>query len=391
MMKEKLKNSAIAWGASILIVLIGLLVGWGVMFVIGGLEPVRAFSILLTGGFSDFGKVLYRAAPLIMTGLSVGVALRAGLFNIGASGQFTVGTFCALVCGVVFKMPWYACILAGAFGGAAWAFLPGLCKAYFGVSEVIGGILFNWIGLYAVNVAIANIPPMLPRYYDPGGITSETAPFMLALANPNALIPKLGLDKLFGSAYMGAGIIIALAFAFLAWRLLFKTTFGYKQKAIGFNKDAALYAGIHIKRNIVLSMVIAGALSGIAAALWYQSDLATFGIKIELSSMGFNGIPVALLASAHPLGTIFSALLISLLSVGGEKMQALEYSTQIVAIVMAAMIFLLAFAPWIKGLLTKLCKLEKPIDIGEPPEEYEPYTPHNPPPQRVRARIGNRE
>ncbi|MCL2696027.1 MAG: ABC transporter permease [Clostridiales bacterium] len=378
MMKEKLKNGLSAWATSLLIIAVSLLVGWGVMFLIGGQEPVRAFGILLTAGLADsetFGKVLYQAAPLILTGLSVGLAMRAGLFNIGASGQFTVGAFCALVCGMVFQMPWYICILAGAFGGAAWGFFPGFFKAYFNVSEVISGILFNWIGLYAVNVAVANIPPMLPRYYYPADYPGNPN-FSLEMANPNALIPKWGLDNLFGSPYLGAGILIALAFAIFIWFLLSKTTFGYKQKAIGLNKDAAQYAGIHTKRISTLSMVIAGALSGIAAALYYQSGAAFFGIKIELAPMGFAGIPVALLAFAHPIGTVFSALLISFLNIGGEKMQALEYSTQIIAIITAFIILFSAFAPLIRRLLFKT---NLPIPENAPPSDDDPLADADPP------------
>ncbi|MCL2695616.1 MAG: ABC transporter permease [Clostridiales bacterium] len=365
---NKMMKSSISLIAALISIVAGLLVGLGVMFAIGGQEPLRAMGILLTSGLPgnpEFGKVLYQAAPLIMTGLSVGFAFKTGLFNIGASGQFTVGSFVALLLGLVFKMPWYVCMIGAAAGGAIWGFFPGFFKAFFNVNEVITSIMFNWIGLYAVCVSIANIPPMLPRFYHPSGITNETAKFELA-GNPGGLIPKIGLDKLFGSPYMGAGVIIAILLAVLVWVILNKTTFGYELKACGLNKSASIYAGINAKRNIILSMVIAGALSGIAGSLYYQSGVSQFGIKIELAPMGFNGIPVALLATSHPLGIIFSAIFISFINVGGEKMQQLEYSTQVIAIIIAVIIYFSAFFFLVKGFLAKVIGLDKSNVNAEP-------------------------
>ena len=141
--------------ASLLAILCGLVVGFVVLLVA---DPANAFwglLAILTGGLSDMknlGQVLYAATPIILTGLSVGFANKTGLFNIGASGQYTVGAFFALTVGIQFQLPWYVAILAGMIGGAIWGAIPGIFKAYFNVNEVISAIMFNWIGLFAVNM-----------------------------------------------------------------------------------------------------------------------------------------------------------------------------------------------------------------------------------------------
>lgn len=338
--------------ASLISIGVGLLVGLILLLVLNTRLAGNAFVSLITAGFrsSDkFAKVLYQAAPLIMTGLSVGFAFKTGLFNIGATGQYTVGSALALIGAIEFQLPWYVCLLLALIGGAIWGVFPGLFKALFNVNEVITSIMFNWIGLYAVNMTIVNLSRMLARDWGLAQM-DRTAP--LATANPSAMLPKLGLDKLFASSYMNIGIFIAIAFAIIAWIILSKTTFGYELKACGYNRNASIYAGINAKRNIVLSMVIAGALSGVGGGLYFLAGTGQYTLLKQLLAAGFNGIPVALLATSNPIGTIFSAFFVSYIQVGGDAMQP-DFVKEIIDIIISVIIYLAAFALLTRELLLR--------------------------------------
>ncbi|EJX06685.1 ABC transporter, permease protein [gut metagenome] len=180
------------------------------------------------------------------------------------------------------------------------------------------------------------------------------------------MIPKAGLDKLFNSNYMSISIFIAIAIAFVMYVILQKTTFGYELKACGMNKNASQYAGINAKRNIVLSMVISGALAGIGGGLYYLAGAGQYVLVKELLTRGFDGIPVALLANSHPLGTILSAFFVSYLSVGGNAMQP-NFSTETINIIIAVIIYLAAFSLLMKNLLSGLArrKREKNEEAGK--------------------------
>ncbi len=357
-MKKYFKSSGfITVMASVISILAGLVIGFILLIVFNAPHAFQGLGNMLTAGFSSsdkLAKVLYQAAPLIMTGLSVGFAFKTGLFNIGASGQYTVGAFCALVCGIQFQLPWWVCILAAMLGGAIWGFFPGICKALFNVNEVITAIMFNWLGLFMVNLLLNNMPIMLADYW---GASNKDRTAALASANKAAIIPKLGLDTLFHSNYMNISIFIVIIIAIILNIVLNKTTFGYELKACGFNKNASIYAGINAKRNIVLSMVIAGALSGIGGGIYYLSGTAQYTIVKSLVSMGFNGIPVALLGASSPIGIIFAALFISYIQVGGDAMQP-EYAKEIIDIIIAVIIYLSAFSLLVKTILSKYIKTD---------------------------------
>ncbi len=345
--------------ASLISIGVGLLFGFILLLLLNPQFAGQGFVSLVTAGLKStdkLAKVLYQAAPLMMTGLSVGFAFKTGLFNIGASGQYTVGAGLALIFAIQFQQPWYVCLLIAMIGGAFWGVFPGLFKALFNVNEVITSIMFNWIAMLAVNLTISNLPMMLPRYWGQAQI-DRTA--NLAIANPTALIPKLGLDELLNSNYMNISILISIAFAVLLWVVLSKTTFGYELKACGFNRNASVYAGINAKRNIVLSMVIAGALSGIGGGLYYLAGTGQYTLLKSLLNMGFNGIPVALLASSHPLGTIFSTLFVSYIQVGGDAMQP-EFVKEIIDMIIAVIIYLAAFSLLVRELLNR----KKAHDLG---------------------------
>ena len=338
--------------ASLVSILAGLLVGFILLMIFNFDKALYGFgNIILTGLRSPdrFAKVLYTAAPLLMTGLSVGFAFKTGLFNIGASGQYTVGAVLSLVGAIMWQLPWYACILLGMAGGAVWGAIPGICKALFNVNEVITSIMFNWIGLFAANLFLYNSPQMLANAW---GAINKDRTAALSAANPGAILPKMGMDQAMGSNYMNIAIFVAIITAFIMWYVLQKTTFGYELKACGYNRSASRYAGINDKRNIVLSMVIAGALAGIGGALYYLSGTGQFTMGKMLLTMGFNGIPIALLAASHPLGPILSALFIGYIQVGGEALQP-EFAKEIIDIIIAAIIYLSAFSLLMRELILR--------------------------------------
>lgn len=366
-----MKKGLISVLASVISILVGLLFGLILLIIVNPAQAFPKFGELLTAGVSSapkFAKVLYQAAPLIMTGLAVAFAFKTGLFNIGASGQYTVGAFCALACAIIFQLPWWVCLLASMVAGAVWGFFPGLFKSLFNVNEVITAIMFNWIGMMAVNLLCMNLTKdgkliMLPVAWVSSPIKDRTA--ALSYANPNAMIPKMGLDTLFDSNYMNISIFIAALIAIAMWVILNRTTFGYELKACGYNKNASIYAGINAKRNIVLSMVIAGALAGLGGGLYYLAGTADYTIQKTLLAMGFNGISVALLATSNPIGTIFSALFISYIQVGGESLQP-TYAKEMIDIIIAVIIYLSAFALLTKTIISRFIRTDKSNVNAEP-------------------------
>ena len=335
--------------ASVLSILVGLLFGFLLLLMLNAKNALPGMANLLTTGASDPGNVLYRAAPLIMVGLSVAFAYKVGLFNIGASGQYTVGTFLALFCAITLQLPWWVCLLAAAIGGAVWGLFPGLFKALFNVNEVLTSIMFNWIAMNLVNLIIPNVGGMLDSDW---GSTASDRTAQLANANPGAILPRAGLDKLFDYPYMNIGIFLAIILAIVVWVVLNKTTFGYELKACGHNRDASVYAGINAKRNIVLSMIISGAMAGIGGGFFYLAGGSQYTLVQVVEAAGFDGISVALLANCNPLGCIFSAVFLSYLRLGGNAMQSQGYATEATEIVTSVIVYLAAFSLLIRMFLT---------------------------------------
>ena len=266
--------------ASVVSIAAGLIFGYLLLLILNPSKAGIGMSAMLTTGFSSmdqFGKVLYQSAPLMLCGLSVGFAFKTGMFNIGATGQYTIGAFCALVGAIALQLPWWVCLILSFIGGAVWGVFPGLFKALFNVNEVIPSIMFNWIGMYLVNLLLANMPIMLASAW---GASNSDRTAALAQANPAGMIPKGGLDRLFGnSSWINISVFVAIIAAIICWFILEKTTFGYELKACGFNKEAARYAGINANRNIVSSMIIAGALSGLGGGLYYLAGTIQYVLE----------------------------------------------------------------------------------------------------------------
>jgi len=323
-MNEKTKNALLSIVASLVCIVIGLLVGFIILYCINAENAVDGFTRIIKGGFylkpKGIGSEIAQSAPLIMTGLSVAFAFKTGLFNIGAAGQYTVGVFGALYFAIILHMPWYVCLLAAMVCGAIWGAVPGIFKAYFNVNEVITSIMFNWIGLYLVNELMYNT---IPGMYD----QKTTRTYKLSSASPKSLIPDCGMNSIFRTSSTTIAIFIAIAIAVIIYIVLNKTTFGYELKACGFNKDAAKYAGINEKRNVVLSMTIAGALAGIGAGLYF--------------------------------GVIFAALFVANISVGGAYLPTKYYQPEIADLIVAVIIYLCAFVTLFKGIVANLFKSKK--------------------------------
>ena len=337
--------------SSVFAIIIVLLVGFLILLICNPGQALPGFATILTGAFTHgakgVGQIFYYSTTIILTGLSVGFAFKTGLFNIGASGQFIVGGFGAVYVGVMCKnlgsIHWVVALLAGVLFGALWGLVPGLLKACFNVNEVIASLMMNYIGMYAVNWFVKSYKPIF------NNIRNESKP-VLSTAN----IPKMGLDKLFPDSSINGGFLLAVVAVILIYVILDKTTFGYELKAVGYNRDASRYAGINEKKSIILSMVIAGAISGLAGACLY---LAGTGKHIEIvdtiADEGFTGISVALLGLCHPIGILFAGIFIAYLTAGGFYLQLFEFSTEIIDIIVAIIIYFSAFALIVKLLIQK--------------------------------------
>ena len=363
--------------ASVISIIVGLAVGSLIVLIVGlvsdqisgrstwdGIRLVF-MGILSTGrdaagnlsfGFNptSIGNMLFRATPLIMTGLSVAVAFKTGLFNIGAPGQYLMGTMASLMLALGIPsevvppaLIWVIAFLGGVAAGAIWGAIPGLLNAYLNINVVLASIMTNWIAANVVTWGfdISNFKNV---------IEGTKSAYVYRTEYNDVMTPKFGLDELFPGSQVNGGIIIAILIAILMYVIMTKTTLGYQLKACGSNRHAARYAGIKDKRNIVLSMAIAGALSGAGAALYYLSGNTEFYWQTyqSLPDAGFNGIPVALLAANNPIGVIFTGMFMSMLDVAGTQLTALTpFNEYITDVVIAVIVYLSAFSLVIKMLL----------------------------------------
>ena len=327
--------------SSVMAIVAGLIFGLIILLASNAKEAFPAFLMILLGGFTDgmygIGQVLYIATPIILTGLSVGFAFKTGLFNIGASGQFTFGAFTAVYIGIKWtflpdSIHWIVALIGAMIAGAIWGMVPGLLKAISNVNEVITSIMMNYIGMYLVNMLIVH------NIYDSIKNQTQSVP-------KSALIPKAGLDKLFNISNMNISIIIAIIMVVIVYIILNKTTFGFELKACGHSPSASMYAGINAKRNIVLSMVIAGALSGLGGGLLYLAGSGKYLQVVDvLAPQGFSGISVALLGMSNPIGVLFAGLFIAHITVGGYNVQLYSFVPEVIDIIISAIIYCGAFA-----------------------------------------------
>ena len=391
LMKLWKKDSVKSIASSIISILCGLIIGCIILIIIT-LFPTKgtmlSFGTAIDGiqlifagifnveknangellfGFNgvNFGDMLFRAMPLILTGSSVAVAFKTGLFNIGAPGQYLASTAVTLILALAIPtsivppiLVWIIAFLGGILAGAIWGIVPGLFKAFLNVNEVITCIMMNWIAANVVTMLFDKTTGPFKFLLDPSG--TKNLAYVFKTTHNNVATPKLGLDIIFKGSQVNAGIIIAIVLAILVYIVLNKTTFGYKLKTCGSNKHAAKYAGINEKTSTIYSMAIAGGLAGAGAALYYLSGNTEFAWETyqSLPGVGFNGIPVALLACNNPIGVIFSASFISLLDVNGMQLKYMTpYNEHITSIITAIIVYFSAFSLLFKQILDGKIKI----------------------------------
>ena len=339
--------------ASLLCILIGLLVGYVVLLIINPAGATEAIKTIVenflyyptpAAQLKYLGNTLVKTVPLIMCSLSILFAYKVGLFNIGAAGQYVVGAGASLYCALALGMPWYVCLIAAIIAGCILGGISGALKAYCNVNEVISCIMLNWISLYAVNMLLSNVKEV-------------ASPYTLTLASTNkgAILPSLGLGSFFSNnQYLTIAIPLAVIISIVVWVVLEKTKFGYELKATGFNKFAAKYCGMKEKRNIILTMVIAGGLAAMGAGLFYLTGFEQWQTTASaVPAMGFNGIAAAFLGGLNPIGSIFSSYFIQHITNGGAYVDKTMYSAQIADFISALIIYLCGFVLFFKSFMDR--------------------------------------
>ena len=349
MKKNLLKSDAVqSLIASFLCIILGLLIGFIVLLFINPTGAWDAIVAVMKNFLTysranlqvkNFGNTLVKTAPLLMCALSVLFAYKVGLFNIGAAGQYVAGVCASIYAALAWGWGWFPCMILAIVFGSALGAVVGLLKAYCNVNEVISGIMLNWIGLYLTNMLLTKVK-------------ESTSPYTLHIksAAPQALLPGLGLGKLFNdNQYVTIAIPLAILAAVVIMVVLEKTRFGYELKATGNNKNAAKYAGMAEKRNIILTLIIAGALAGIGGALLYLTDYEQWQCtQTSVPGMGFNGIAATFLGGLNPIGTIFASYFIQHITSGGAYVDKTMYCSQISDLISSIIIYLCGFVLFIK-------------------------------------------
>ena len=352
---------------------------------VGILSTGRDASGHLTWGFQGraLGNMLFRATPLIMTGLSVAIANKTGLFNIGAPGQYLMGTMASLMIALGIPadampgwMLWTLAFLGGTLAGALWGAIPGALKAFLNINEVLACIMTNWLAANIVTWGfdVSNFKNLVENtksgyvYKTTFGLTQVDGAWTY-VEGKGIATAKMGLDKLFPGSQINGGILIAIVFAVAVYVLMSKTTLGYQLKACGSNRHAARYAGINDKRNIVLSMAIAGGLSAAGASLYWLSGNTEFfwSTYQSLPATGFNGIPVALLAVNNPLAVVFTGIFMAMLDIVGQNLTGYTaYNEYITDVIISVIVYLSAFSLVIQTMLPRFRKANRPNANAEP-------------------------
>lgn len=340
-------------------VLTGFLVGV-LILVVTGENPIGIFKAILRAvlgidvnkigtGKTVFnpryvGEYFVYAMPIILTGLSVAFAFRTGLFNIGAEGQLMVGSFASVFVGLYLDMPAIIhlplVVIAGILAGALWGFVPGILKARFNVNEVVVCIMMNYTALHITNYLLKNLK---------GSDNAKTA--MMPLSGT---LQSEFLAELTNKSRLHWGFILVAIAVLIFWFIIEKTTFGYELRSVGFNKHASKYAGMKVNRNIVLSMMISGAYSGLAGTVIAAGTFGYGRVLPGFENYGFDGIAVALVGGNTGLGSVFGGLLLGSLKAAQPIMQTMNIPRDIAIIIVASIIIFVAMQNGIKILLRKL-------------------------------------
>ena len=333
--------------------LAGLILGFLILLCINAKEAAYGMTSVLGNYliFSDpadrlhyFGQTLAKTAPLIAVSLSILVSYKAGLFNLGASGQYTMAAIVISFLGVGADWPWWAVMVLAMAAGALYSMLAGVLKAFFNVNEVISGIMLNWIALYFANGVLSVSP-----FYD---FSHSEVPTLNSASN--AFIPSIGLDEAFaGNPIVGLGMVLVLVVVAIVFVLFQRTTIGYELKATGLNGDAARYAGIGKIKSILIATAISGALAGLAASLNLQNGFSSWKLSSTPPDIGFQGISSAFLGGLHPIGVIFSSYFIVHITEGGSMITDLGFSPEVASIMTSVIIYLSGFVFFVKEIMRR--------------------------------------
>ena len=371
MKKNILKNNGVqSLLASLVCVILGLLIGYVVLLFInpdGASEAIAAvMKNFLTYSKPEtqakyLGNTLVKTAPLLMCSLSILFAYKVGLFNIGAAGQYCIGVALSLYAALAWGWGWLPCMLLAMVGGGLLGAISGLLKSYCNVNEVISGIMLNWIVLYLTNMLLTLVK-------------EDTSPYTYVLSHKNAaaILPSLGLGSLFnGNQYVGLALPLSVLIAVLVWVVLEKTRFGYELRATGGNKNAAKYCGMAEKRNIILTLVISGALAGLGAAMLYLTGYEQWQCSTStVPGMGFNGIAAAFLGGLNPFGAILASFFIQHITAGGAYVDKSMYCAQISDLISAIIIYLCGFVLFMKyAMNSAIAKREEKLAAKEKKEQ----------------------
>ena len=339
--------------ASVICIVLGLLIGYIVLLFINPAGAGEAILDVMKNFFNfsspakqiqRFGNTIAKTVPLLMCALSILFAYKVGLFNIGAAGQYVAGACASLYAALAWGWGWLPCVLLAIVAGAVMGVFVGILKSYCNVNEVISGIMLNWIALYTANMILSKVKEV-------------ASPYTLYIneVNESAFLPTLGLGALFNNnQYITIAVPLAIIIAIVVQIVLDRTKFGYELKATGNNKNAAKYCGMAEKRNILLALMISGALAGLGAALLYQTGYMRWECtQASVPAMGFNGIAAAFLGGLNPIGTVFASYFIQHITDGGAYVDKSMYCSQISDLISSVIIYLCGFVLFIKFAMNK--------------------------------------
>lgn len=345
------KNSILKGNAVyvFLSIIIGFIVG-AILLLVAGINPGEAYSKLVNGIFGQTKYIVWSivyAGPLIFTGLSVAFSFRTGVFNIGAEGQFVVGSLAACVVGILLKAPGpihvLLCILASIVAGGLWSAIVGWMKVKRGVHEVLSYIMFNWIAFYLSNYVV-NLKAI---HRTGGGEATKDIADTARMKLPDSIVAATHCTA------ANWGILLAIAAAIVIWFIMNKTTLGYQLRAVGFSKSAAEYGGINTSKNFMIAMSISGALAGLGGAVQVLGMSGRISQFASQEQYGFQGITVALIASSNPIGCIFAGLFYGAMKYGGTKLSLVNAPSEVVDIIMGTIIFFIAISHIFKMVVSK--------------------------------------
>ncbi len=318
--KQILRSVSEAGLIPLLAILTAVIVGGIIIIIVGG-DPIRAYTGLIEGSFGStkaLSETAVWATPYIFAGLAVALAFKGGLFNIGAEGQLAVGAVFSSLIGYAlpewlgFDLPAIIhlplAIIVGMLMGGIWAGIVGVLKAYTGGHEVINTIMMNYIALNTTSFLL-------------NGVMKDRSPTNVIARTP-LIADSARMPEIFDGLRVHWGFVLALLVAFLIWWLLNKTTLGFEIRTVGLNPDAAQYAGINVKRTVILTMALSGMLAGLAGSI----EVTGLNYRHELGfsiGYGYDAIAIALLGKSHPLGVVLAAFLFAAMRNGATRMQFL--------------------------------------------------------------------